>query len=221
MIRNTTILVAAALLAWSAAAVHAQGVYRIVGPDGRVTFTDRPPQAGGAAMPAGGAASGAAEGNAALPYTLRQTAARYPVVLYTSADCAPCVNGRNLLVNRGIPFTERTVSSRDDIDALTRLAGDTGLPLLTLGRQQLKGFSDTEWTQYLDAAGYPRQSQLPADYQRPPAAPMVAAGQGAAPAPGSAPAQPEAARPEAARAAPAKPAARGAASPSNPAGIVF
>src|SRR5690606_7633665 len=107
---------------------------------------------------------------------------RFPVTLYTSNDCAPCTSARNLLIHRGIPFTERTVVSNEDIAALERLSGGSSLPVGTIGGQQLSGFSDSEWSQYLDAAGYAKQSQLPAGYQRPAATPLVAV-QHAAPAP--------------------------------------
>lgn len=198
-----------------AAGVQAQSVYRIVGPDGRVSFTDRPPEnaAKGTRVEGGlpgAAASGAA---AALPYSLRQPAARFPVVLYTGADCAPCVNGRNLLINRGVPFTERTIASNEDIDAFKGIAGDAGLPLLTVGGQQLKGFSHTEWSQYLDAAGYPRTSELPSGYQRPAATPLVARSNSVIPS-NTVP-KPEPARPAASTPPP------GTRTPSNPAGIIF
>ena len=92
---------------------------------------------------------------------------RYPVTLYTSKDCAPCNSGRNLLNARGIPYTEKTITTAQDAEALKRLNSDGSMPFLTIGGQQIKGYSDGEWSQYLDAAGYPKQSQLPSGYQRP------------------------------------------------------
>ena len=154
-----------------AGAAHAQ-VFRNVGPDGRVSYTDQPATSAARAQP--GTSTLAPPTTGTLPYQLAQTAQRYPVTLYSSADCTPCNAGRNLLVNRGIPFTERTVDSADDAAALQRLAGDNKLPLVTIGQQQLKGFADVEWTQYLDAAGYPKSSQLPGSYRRPAATPLVA-----------------------------------------------
>ncbi|WP_042422706.1 glutaredoxin family protein [Comamonas granuli] len=210
-------LAALAACALLATATQAQPVYRIVGPDGKVTFSDRAPDATTpGAAPAAGAGAGAASGSAALPYALRQTATRFPVTLYTGSDCAPCTSARNLLITRGIPFTERTVDSNEDLDALKRLSGDTSLPVGTIGSQQLRGFSDTEWTQYLDAAGYPKQSQLPANYRRPAPAPLVAT-----PPATATPAAPaaQAAPPAAARPAPA--ARPGGPTPTNPAGIIF
>lgn len=201
---------AACAVLLAASAAQAQTVYRIVGADGRVTFSDKPPVTADQGKVAGTGTGGAAAASAAaLPGELRQAAQRYPVTLYTAADCGPCMSGRSMLNNRGIPFAERTVSSNDDIAALQRLSGDGQLPFLTIGSQRIKGFSDQEWAQYLDAAGYPKTSQLPAGYKQAAASPLVAAVE-----------KPAAAKAEPKPAAPA-PAAPSGPSPSNPAGIQF
>lgn len=162
------LLAAIALLAaWPA---MAQGVQRTVGPDGRVSFSDQPAANG---RPAASSDAGASTG-APLPFELRQIASRFPVVLYTGTDCAPCNSGRNLLNSRGIPYTEKTVATSADVEALRRLNGDATLPFLTIGAQKLRGYLDAEWTQYLDAAAYPKQSALPPGYRRPAAQPLVA-----------------------------------------------
>lgn len=158
-----------------AAPVLAQGVYRTVGPDGRVSYSDQPPPTHANTRPVDSATANTAAGaNAPLPFELRQVVSRYPVTLYTSTDCAPCNSGRNLLNARGIPYTEKTVNTAQDGDAFKRLSGESSLPFMTIGSQPLKGYSDTEWTQFLDAAGYPKQSALPASYRRPAASPLVA-----------------------------------------------
>ncbi len=136
------------LAAGTLAPLHAQQVYRIVGPDGKVTFSDKPPldaKAGAqAATPAATAGGGT---GAALPFELRNVVNRYPVTLYTGPNCAPCNSGRSFLSGRGIPFSERTVNTNDDIEALQRLSGSTSLPFLTIGGQQMKGYSEVEWGQ--------------------------------------------------------------------------
>ena len=207
-----TLAVFAIAALWSTAS-HAQ-VYRIVGPDGKVTFSDKPPATESTSRV--GAASGSATGgvSAGLPYELRQVATKYPVTLYVGDNCGPCGAGRSMLTSRGIPFVEKTVNSNDDIQALQRLSGDTSLPFMTIGSQQLKGFSDSEWTQFLDAAGYPSSSTLPSSYRRPAATPLVAVA--TAPAPAVAGATPV----PTARPAPA-PAPRPAPNNDNPAGIKF
>ena len=200
--------------AFAPADASAQQIYKIVGPDGRVTFSDRPP-----ADPSTKATtapvvqlSAAVADVASFPFELRQAASRYPVTLYTAPGCNTCAQGRALLVSRGIPFSEKTVVTKDDADALQRLTGASSLPVLAIGAQQLKGFFDAEWTQYLDAAGYPKTSQLPATYAPAPATPLVALDQ--RPADAAAPA-PTARRPPAPAPAPATPPA------DNPAGITF
>lgn len=195
------------------APLHAQQVYRIVGPDGKVTFSDKPPldaKANAQTTTPSGAAGGGA--GPALPFELRNVVNRFPVTLYTGPNCAPCGSGRNLLAGRGIPFNERTVSTNDDLDALQRLSGSTGLPFLTIGGQQLKGYSEVEWGQFLDAAGYPKTSVLPAGYRAAPAAPLVAVqAPRPAPAPAAAPAP----------TAPPAPAPATGPTPDNPTGIRF
>jgi len=202
------------LLLVSGAAL-AQPVYRSVDPTGKVTFSDQPPSRN--AQPgtsSGGGGTSSANTGAQLPYELRQVVQRYPVTLYTGDECAPCGIGRSMLMSRGVPFDERTVKSNDDVEALKRLSGDNSLPLLTIGAQQLKGYSDTDWSQYLDAAGYPKSTQLPAGYRNPPAQPLVAKQPAAAPTRDA---------PEAGTGAPPlpPPAALNGPAPSNPAGIRF
>lgn len=158
-------------------ASQAQQVYRIVGPDGKITFSDKPPPpAGNNKVSAGSPGLNAGAAVTSLPFELRQVAARYPVTLYTGENCGPCASARALLTTRGVPFTERTVTSADDAESLQRLSGDNGLPFATIGGQQLKGFSDAEWTQFLNAAGYPAASVLPSSYRQPAATPLVAIG---------------------------------------------
>ncbi len=153
---------------------HAQTVYRIVGPDGKVTFSDRAPDtAAKAAQTTAGTAGSSSPAGAGLPFELGKVAARFPVTLYTGQNCAPCDTARRMLEARGVPFTERTINTSEDLQALVKLGSDSSLPFATIGGQQLSGFADSEWNSYLDAAGYPKTSQLPGNYRRPAAAPLT------------------------------------------------
>lgn len=212
----TAPLLASLLMTLACVSAQAQGVYRIVGPDGKVTFSDRPP-ADGNAQPARATGAATASANDNLPFALRQVSGRFPVTLYTSNDCTPCTSARNFLTSRGIPFTERTITSNEDLAALQKLSNSTSLPFGTVGTQHLVGFSEAEWSQYLDAAGYPQQSQLPRNYRQPAPTPLVAV---KAAEPAAAPASNPATAPANARTRPAAPPNDGSA-PSNPAGIRF
>lgn len=176
--------------------------YKVVGPDGRVTYTDRPPADASAKVTdlgRRGSATAAPAAASGLPADLQRLAERFPVTLFTSAECGPCNDGRQLLQQRGVPYSERLVANSDDIAALERTVGGRTVPALTVGGQALRGFNPVDWTSYLDAAGYPRESRLPRGWAPPAPAPLVArapvpAPQAAAPAPApeaAPPSQPE------------------------------
>lgn len=188
------VLLCAAACVWAGPSF---ALYKVVGPDGKVTYTDRPPAASAGRASPINTRTGVAEPDTVLPLELRQAASRYPVILYTlSSGCEPCDEGRALLRKRGIPFTERQVSTSEDNEALQKITGGRETPVLTIGAQQLKGLAPDTWNNYLDLAGYPRDSRLPPGYafaepqpltERPAAVPRPAPVErpAAEPAPGS------------------------------------
>lgn len=207
-------LIALACLAGTA---FAQQVYRQVDANGKVTYSDQPPTSRNS-QPAQGNRGGAVTSlpaDVALPYELRQVVQRFPVTLYTRDDCQPCDAGRTMLTTRGVPFTEKTVQTVQDNEALQRQTGQNALPVVNIGSQQLVGFQDGEWSRYLDAAGYPGSSQLPSSFRNAPATPLVAQVNAAPPAAAGASARPAAPAPA------ATPAPSSAGTPDNPAGIRF
>jgi len=157
------------LLAVSALAMclPAHALYKVVGPDGKVTYTDRAPGPSDGRITSLGATGNVVSEPLALPFELRQVAARYPVTLYAFADCAPCDSARALLRQRGIPYVEKLVLTEEDVAALQRLTGTREGPTLMVGQKPLPGLSVETWNAYLDSAGYPRESRLPAGYQHP------------------------------------------------------
>ena len=193
--------IAAASLLLAAPAAHA--LFKVIGPDGKVTYTDRPPSSSeGKVMPVNKETGRATD--VALPFALRQVATRFPVTLYTASTCGDaCALGRNMLAKRGVPFVERTANTDEEREAWPRLVGGSEAPVLKVGEQTLRGFTPVAWDETLDTAGYPRQSLLPASYQAPAPVPLV---ERKAPPPKAAPQQPE------------TPAGDGS---SNPAGIRF
>ena len=155
----------------------AWALYKTIGPDGRPIYSDRPLGNGPTTQIA---ADGTTVSSTNLPFELRKIVSRFPVTLYTSSDCGPCDAGRNLLKQRGVPFRERTIATPEDAEALKRAEGSTDLPILRVGGQRMQGFSASEWNSYLDAAGYPKSSQLPPNYQFDPPQPL--SGKSASPA---------------------------------------
>src|SRR4051794_2857510 len=91
------VLRAAATLALALVALPGYAQFKVIGADGKVTYTDREPSASeGKVVPIGSravvAAPAAAEPD--LPFELRQASNKYPVTLYvTSTACEPCSSG--------------------------------------------------------------------------------------------------------------------------------
>jgi glutaredoxin len=156
----TKLIALLAIITSASSQLYAQQVYKSVDKNGRVTYSEVPPLPG-----SGDKLTGESASSVSLPYALQQVVSRYPVTLYTTADCGPCINARLMLTQRGVPFTERTVSSNEDIAAYKKLNSDNNFPLATIAAQQLKGYEENEWTKYLDAAGYPKSSTLPRNYR--------------------------------------------------------
>lgn len=158
----------------AAAAQPAWAIYKVVGPDGRVTFTDVPP-ASGVVQPVPGIADTPTTPDAALPPRLRDLQRQAPVVVYTTPRCTACDKGLEMLRERGIPYTEKTIATPQDAEAFKALDPDLHVPLLSVAGVRLTaGFDASAWNQALDAAGYPRKSLLPAGYRAAPAQPLVA-----------------------------------------------
>ena len=152
-------------------------VYKWVDADGKVTYSDVPPPKTAVKVESRTYAESAGSG-VTLPFELAQAVKSMPVTLYTSDNCTPCDDGRAFLKQNGIPFSEKTVNTNEDLEKLNALSGATQLPFLLIGRSKYKGLNYSDWRSSLSHAGYPESNLLPADYQFPapvPAAPLPAA----------------------------------------------
>ncbi|MEI7446377.1 MAG: glutaredoxin family protein, partial [Burkholderiales bacterium] len=161
-------------LALCALAAPAAAQYKWVAPNGAITYSDQPPppgMTGGALGPAGVALPD--EGG--IPVALRDASSKYPVVLYTAADCTPCQEARTHLSKRGVPYAEKSISTSKDVEAFKRVGfTENSFPAITVGREKLIGFEAEGWNRLLDAAGYPKTSVLPASWRPPAAQPLAA-----------------------------------------------
>jgi len=156
------------------AAFGALAQYKIVGPDGKVTYTDKPPSPSDIRI-GGSAGSGSGESSGGLPYAVRQASARYPVTLYAAKSCSACDLARQWLRGHAIPFAEYSIDGDADVTQLKQRFNDGTVPVVTIGTQVLKGFSSSELQSYADAAGYPKDARLPG-YSWPAAVPLAPRG---------------------------------------------
>jgi glutaredoxin len=171
--------VLAVLLLVACAAAHAQ-LYRWTDDKGRVHITDTPPpasardvqkrQASSAPAPAGAAATPQPAGQ--VPFELSAAMKEFPVVLYTSPNCAEgCAYAREHLNKRGVPFKEVQVWNEETNEELKKLSGANQVPTLVVGSSVHKGYQRSAFDALLDSARYPREGLVPARAQAAPPPP--------------------------------------------------
>lgn len=151
-------LLAVLILLLTAAGAQAQTTYRWVDPSsGRTVISDKPPPEGARQVVT---RKGEESNTPTVPYATRQAAEKFPVVLYSAANCADnCKNARELLNRRGIPFEEKMVQSNEDIDNMKALfGGEATVPSVLIGKQGTRGFEAGAWNNLLDLAGYPKSA---------------------------------------------------------------
>lgn len=128
--------------------------YRWIDSSGRTVFSDTPPPGKTRNVAISGEANAGGDNQ---PFAMKQAMENYPVTLYTAPDCTTeCKPARDLLNSRGIPFTEKMLQRKEDLDELTALIGDTFIPSLKVGKLSARGFSAASFNNLLDLAGYPK-----------------------------------------------------------------
>lgn len=152
-------------LVLAAGMAQAGPLFRWVDAQGNVHYTDSPPPQEAKASEEKKFLKSTP--SVALPYGLQQSVKLYPVTLYaTKTDCGDaCDAARKLLERRGIPHTEKEGRDEAVQEELKKLTGGTlEIPTLKVGKTVSKGFLESSWNTALDAANYPKTSQLPRNY---------------------------------------------------------
>lgn len=168
-------------LALASASLAAAQLYQWKDAQGRTVYSDQPPP-----TPVKNAQQKHFKGSfieGGETYRARLARETHPVTLYTSPCGTLCDQARQLLIERGIPFSSKDLQSdaaaRDEVQKLT---GKFNVPVLRIGSDKVEGFEAGHWHAALDRAGYPK-SALPGRKPVPPDAPNPVAG----PAPTAAP----------------------------------
>jgi len=142
----------AILLLWSAPALTAHGaqtLYKSIGPDGRIVYSDRPPAEGRLEktmafenLPSSPLPSAYVEqlrkmGSPPAPAAMPTSG----VVLYSAAWCGFCKKAKAYMAGKGIQYREFDVNTKDGMAAFARAGGGKGVPLLLVDGQRVQGFS--------------------------------------------------------------------------------
>ena len=148
----------AALLAFVAswaltAPALGETLYKTIGADGRVEYTDRPPAAGKAAktlnftdLPATPLPESVLRYREELHRSMKDRLANAgkPAAgpqMFTAVWCGYCSKAKSYLAQRGIAFREHDIDTPDGQLAFAQAGNASGIPLLLLGEQRVQGFS--------------------------------------------------------------------------------
>jgi glutaredoxin len=166
MILRVTFLVLTACIALSATAQQ----YRWTDKDGRTQYSDAPPPPWAKDVRKTNITTATSKPAAApLPFALQQLQRDFPVTLYSAPSCTEaCVQVREALNRRGVPFEEVVVQDTETSEKLKSIAGAVEVPTLVVGRGVQRGFEQGAFDSLLDSAGYPPTGSLPARAQKAP-----------------------------------------------------
>lgn len=163
---------------WLAAAstsLAAASLYQWKDAQGRTVYSDQPPPAD-----IRNAQQKAFKGSVieiGESYATKSAREKYPITLYASACGIPCDQARQLLTQRGVPFSSKDPQASPEAQAeLQKLTGRLSVPVLVVGSDRVDGFEAGQWQAALDHAGYPKSAP-------PGSKPAAAAAPTAAPAP--------------------------------------
>jgi glutaredoxin len=150
MKRAAIVLAAAVVLSGTAFAAQ---LYRWVDEKGNVEYRDTPPPSTAKKVEQR-TTGGRGPDTSSLPYSVQVAVKNFPVTLWLS-KCGPaCDQAKAHLVKRGVPYTEKDATV--DVDEFTKATGSNEVPVLYVGRTQIKGYLASTYDEALDVAGYPR-----------------------------------------------------------------
>ncbi len=145
-------------MVFAAQSAQSATMYRWIDAQGKVHYTDQPPPAEIRDVTEKKLAA-PAPGGAQTPYGLQTAARDFPVTLYSTQCGVTCLQARELLKERNIPFSEKDAADPQVAETLQKLTGDLSVPVLVVGKSApIKGYSKETWDTALDVAGYPKKA---------------------------------------------------------------
>jgi glutaredoxin len=144
------ILILAGLLSLLHSAVQAQTIYKSIGANGTVVYSDRPPVNGkieetiqyvdlpSSPLPAASAKQIEQAARQTAPHPRRQYTG---VTLYTTSWCGYCKRARAYLAQKGVDYRDIDIEAPGGAAAFAQAGGRGGVPLLVADGHRVRGFS--------------------------------------------------------------------------------
>ncbi|MBR0566891.1 glutaredoxin family protein [Azoarcus sp. L1K30] len=139
------------IIGFSATTTFADTMYKSIGPDGKVVYSDRPPVEGriektitfenlpSSALPK--QAASYVEQLKRLRASAPVVASRESTVLYSATWCGYCAKAKAYLAGKGISYEEIDIDTNEGKASFAQAGGGKGVPLLLARGQRVQGFS--------------------------------------------------------------------------------
>ena len=157
-------LFAAACLLCAQTFAEVQTLYKSVGPDGKVSYTDRPPSTGHVEktlkfenLPASNIPAPSLSYVEQLRRLRANIAATAPapeagtLILFSAKWCTYCKLAKNYLTSKAIAYQEMDIDTTNGMAAFAQAGASKAIPLLVLGDRRLQGFSAPGYDAFLSA----------------------------------------------------------------------
>jgi glutaredoxin len=143
-----------AVFALSSAAIQADTVYRSVGPDGKVTYSQRPPADGKIDktlvyqnLPSSPLPESTLRYRAELMKSMNRKLAegakpyRAQPVFFMAQWCGYCKQAKRYLAEKGIRYAEHDIDTADGMRAFIEAGEVRGVPVMLWNGQRVQGYS--------------------------------------------------------------------------------
>ena len=157
-IGTTLKLFIGALMFLSATASHAETLYKVVGTDGKITYTDRPPVDGKSTAlkfvdaPTSPLPESVLKYQAELRKSMqgrlseaKKTDSSGATTLFMATWCGYCTRAKAYLNAKGIRYQEVDIDTAEGARAFVDAGGSGGVPLLLIAGQRARGFSEASY----------------------------------------------------------------------------
>lgn len=88
--------------------------------------------------------------------SLASIARKNPVIIYSAPNCNSCNEARDFLDSLKIPYTDKNAQASIEVsNELKKVSGALTVPVITIGKKVLQGYTRPWLESELDKAGYP------------------------------------------------------------------
>lgn len=154
---KTSFFMMVAWLAVASAPLAAAQLYQWKDAQGRMVYSDQAPPTSIKKVEQKSFKGSFIEGGES--YATQSAREKHPITLYASACGIPCDKARQLLNDRGVPYSSKDPQASPDAQAeLNKLTGRSNVPVIVVGQDKIDGFETNQWQAILDRAGYPKSA---------------------------------------------------------------